>query len=320
MSDVVEMLETAYRVERTPAAWLSDVLATARPGLDRGGGADAYFVDCAEGFRAWGRLELGGSRRSQWESWMRAVTDAQKRRIHMFAPVGYTASLPDDTAPAQRWLSQNAWPGMLGVNAIDARGKGIALVGHDAVPAQAPPDADLLRRWARIGAHLATAARLLEAVSPVAEAVLGPDGRLLHAEVEAKGEIARRALRDAAIAIDRVRTRQGRRDPDHALEKWRTLVAGRWTLVDSFERDGRRYILARPNAPTRAAEPQLSPREAQAVHAAALGHPDKLIAYELGTAPSTVSNLLARARRKLGLRNRVELVHWARERLGSEEA
>lgn len=281
--------------------------------LDRGGGVDGYFVDCAEGFRAWGRQELGGAnRRARWQTWMDAVPDTLKRRIHVFAPVGYTASLPVDTGAAQAWFEEREWAGMLGVNALDARGKGVTLVGHDASRTQPAPDPEMLSRWERVGAHVATAARLLERLSPH-EAVLAPDGRVLHVEAGARGEVARHALRDAAIAIDRVRTRRGRLDED-ALRRWKAVVAGRWTLVDSFERDGRRYLLARPNVPTRPTEANLSPREAQAVHAAALGHPDKLIAYELGTSTSTVSNLLARARRKLGLRNRVELVHWARQR------
>ena len=243
---------------------------------------------------------------------MDAVPDALKRRIHVFAPVGYTATLPEDTGEAQAWFEKREWAGMLGVNALDARGKGVTLVGHDARRSQPPPDPDVLGLWTRVGAHLAAGARLLEALSPRPDAVLAPDGRVLHVEAGAQSELARRVLRDATVEIDRVRSRRGRADGDDVLRRWRALIAGRWTLVDSFERDGRRYILARPNAPTRQAEAELSPREAQAAHAAGLGHPDKLIAYELGISPSTASNLLARARRKLGLRSRVELVQWAR--------
>lgn len=314
MDDIVALLEATYRVEQPPAEWLAGVLQAARPSLDRGGGVDGYFVDCSEGFRAWGRLELGGRRRAaRWRAWMDAVPDALKRRIHVFAPVGYTASLPEDTGEAQAWFQERAWAGMLGVNALDARIKGVTLVGHDAARSQPPPDAETLSRWTRLGAHVAAGARLLEALSPTPDAVLAPDGRVLHVEASAQSPLARRALRDATVEIDRVRSRRGRADGDDVLRRWSALVAGRWTLIDSFERDGRRYILARPNAPTRQAEAKLSPREAQAAHAAGLGHPDKLIAYELGTSPSTVSNLLARARRKLGLRNRVELVQWARD-------
>jgi DNA-binding CsgD family transcriptional regulator len=49
-------------------------------------------------------------------------------------------------------------------------------------------------------------------------------------------------------------------------------------------------------------------REAQVARGAALGHSNKLIAYELGLATSTVSTLLARAIRKLRLHSRGALI------------
>lgn len=48
----------------------------------------------------------------------------------------------------------------------------------------------------------------------------------------------------------------------------------------------------------------MSPREEQVLAHAALGHSNKLIAYELGLAHSTVRVLLARASAKLGARGR----------------
>jgi DNA-binding CsgD family transcriptional regulator len=52
----------------------------------------------------------------------------------------------------------------------------------------------------------------------------------------------------------------------------------------------------------------LSERERQVLAYAALGHPNKLIAYELGIANSTVSVLLARAQTKLGAASRNEML------------
>jgi DNA-binding CsgD family transcriptional regulator len=46
----------------------------------------------------------------------------------------------------------------------------------------------------------------------------------------------------------------------------------------------------------------------QVASLAALGHPNKVIAYELGIALSSVATLLRRALRRLRLRNRAELV------------
>jgi DNA-binding CsgD family transcriptional regulator len=89
------------------------------------------------------------------------------------------------------------------------------------------------------------------------------------------------------------------------------LVAGTWSLVDVFDRDGRRYVIAQPNAPVVPPVTRLSSRESQVVACAALGHSNKLIAYELGLAPSTIAAHLARATAKLGATTRADLVRLA---------
>ena len=84
------------------------------------------------------------------------------------------------------------------------------------------------------------------------------------------------------------------------VELWRALISGRWSVVEHFERDGKRYYLAHKNDPELAADRALTPRERQVFGYAELGHSDKLIAYSLGLSLSTVSTLLSSARRKLG--------------------
>jgi DNA-binding CsgD family transcriptional regulator len=85
-------------------------------------------------------------------------------------------------------------------------------------------------------------------------------------------------------------------------------VAGRWSLVDQFERDGRRYIVAHENVPRARGPVALTEREKQILAYAVLGHHNKLIAYELGIADSTVRVLMARAAAKLGVRTRADLL------------
>lgn len=95
------------------------------------------------------------------------------------------------------------------------------------------------------------------------------------------------------------------------------MLAGRWSLIDQFERDGRRYYVARPNAP----EPPdhdlegFPGRERQVVALLALGRSNKAIAYELGLSPSTIGTLLRRATQRVGLTTVAELASWARGRL-----
>jgi DNA-binding CsgD family transcriptional regulator len=116
------------------------------------------------------------------------------------------------------------------------------------------------------------------------------------------------SLRDAAIALDR-RERRTHRDPAEAILLWLGLVAGKWSIVDEFDTDGRRYLVVRRCDPA-ALPPDraLTLRERQVTSFAGLGHSSKLIAYELGLAESTIALHLKCAAKKLGCRSRVDLV------------
>ncbi len=91
------------------------------------------------------------------------------------------------------------------------------------------------------------------------------------------------------------------------------MVAGRWSLVDFIDRDGKRMILARENCPQVRDLQALTPIERSVVGYAALEHSNKHLAYELGLAPSTVASHLARALKKLRLTSRHDLI----ERFGA---
>jgi len=90
------------------------------------------------------------------------------------------------------------------------------------------------------------------------------------------------------------------------------LANARWSLVDTYETNGVRYVTARENSPVISGVASLSAREQQVTSLAALGHSNKLIAYELGLAHSTVRVLFARAAVKLGARTRSEVIERVR--------
>jgi DNA-binding CsgD family transcriptional regulator len=92
------------------------------------------------------------------------------------------------------------------------------------------------------------------------------------------------------------------------VAQWKALVDARWSLVDHFERDGKHFILAERNDPIAGGIALLSDRERQVVALAAVGHANKMIAYELGISVSTVGVLLARAAKRVGVRSRKKLV------------
>src|SRR3954469_23827982 len=93
-----------------------------------------------------------------------------------------------------------------------------------------------------------------------------------------------------------------------ATTLWRDLLSGRWSIIRHFERNGRRFLLARRNDPRAPGFAPLTSQERQIAGYAALGHSSKLIAYELGLAPSTVAERLQLAISKLGIRSRSELI------------
>jgi DNA-binding CsgD family transcriptional regulator len=196
-----------------------------------------------------------------------------------------------------------------GVTGFDTRGHGVFLGGFLSRASQLDPV--FRARFERVGAHLGVGLRYRRAAKGLhcaPEAVLTPAAELLHAEGEARTARARDGLVRAVKAIDRARGRQRRTDPDGALLAWKGLVGARWSLVDEFESDGKRYLVARENEPHAMPLAALSKRERQVVGYVVLGHTTKLIAYELGIADSTVRVLLRRAMQRLGVTTRAALV------------
>jgi DNA-binding CsgD family transcriptional regulator len=173
------------------------------------------------------------------------------------------------------------------------------------------------RMWQRVAIHLAAGRRLLgrpsSAEAPDVEAVLDPGGSLTHAVGNATQPGARDVLRSAVKSMDQARTRSGRRDPLQALDLWRGLLAGRWSLMDHFDSDGRRFVLARKNDPDVPEPRALSRRQRQVAFYASLGWSNQEIAYALGLSENTVSAHLRTSLKKLGVATRAGLVRWANE-------
>ncbi len=127
-----------------------------------------------------------------------------------------------------------------------------------------------------------------------------------------KPALEEETVREAVLRAERARLWTQQADRGEALARWQALVDGRWSLVERFEFGGRRYLVARENT-LGARDPRgLTLRERQVAALAALGHPLKLIAYELGLSRPSVSASLASAMRKLGARTQAELLAWVR--------
>jgi DNA-binding CsgD family transcriptional regulator len=199
------------------------------------------------------------------------------------------------------------------VKASQTHARGCAFVGPlNRVRSFPARTAGVLSRVAR---HIAAAQRLRQSVQRTdhrisldAEAVLDQRGAVLHAEGEARGKVERKLLADATRTLVGAKGRFLDSDPEQVTSLWNALVDGRWSLVDSFDSDGKRFLLARRNALELPEPSALTPAERQVAALFARGHSSKLVAYELGHSASVVSSTLQRALRKLHLRSRAELI------------
>jgi DNA-binding CsgD family transcriptional regulator len=162
-----------------------------------------------------------------------------------------------------------------------------------------------LHVWQRIATHVGAAHRLRrnrDATPAGAEAVLSPTGQVQHLVPGA----GREQIEEGFARRQHARRRDV--SPEAALDVWKGLHDGRWSLVDHIDTDGKAFVLAVHNEPARDVVSTITDRQRGAVALAALGYSNKQIAYSLGLSAGAVAMLLTRAREATGARTRAELV------------
>ena len=316
--DWIGLLEASYRLDGSLDDWLRGVLESAQDELDVGLGAYGQVIGLSEngptvesvvalgpmsGLEADARASTQGAPAAAFDALFRSGMVAGSAR-DILERSGYGEDFADEVSRSTGGRITD----FLGVIAPDGEGRAISLGG--AHPKRARVDAGALRRWTRVAAHIGAGGRLHDELSSARggseEAVMRPDGRVVHAVGAATS--ARDVLRDAALRMDRARARLRREDPDEALDLWSGLVAGRWSLVDRFEEGGRRFVVAYRNEAEIPGPRGLSRREHLVCELLGRGRTSKEVAYELGVTVSAVFNAAARARVKLGLSSTTELV------------
>jgi DNA-binding CsgD family transcriptional regulator len=307
--DVISVIETAYRMDQDANAWLSNMLAAAGPMLDRGMGCSAFLYDASDVSRFRILATIGTEERS--DAIARAMERSTPERVAWtFRTQACRAASegPDwENQPAAKLFRSWGIHDVFFVNGLDPSGIGCFLTAKTG--ARLRLTAAMRQRWNRIATHVAAGYRLQRRLATgvdSAAAILTPSAKLEHV-ASREEESARDALVRAVLAIERARGGLRREDGDEAVALWKGLVSARWTLVDHFDSDGKRYVIARENAPATPRTQQLTQRERQVVAYARMGHSNKLIAYELGISASTVGVLLWRAAAKLGTTTREEL-------------
>ena len=321
MTDVARLIDclgAAYRLDLEGAEYVQHIVETAAPLLDRGFGVFAYTYDARDRERPT-MVHCAGSKRFDpgWLPPFYAALQAAGLQGPPY-PTGFHAWRHIRCARASAirrmgpilplFAHMGGSRDTFAMNALDASGQGLWLGAP--LPSMRKEQSRRVELFTRVAAHLTAAMRLRRNAGtskPRAAAVLSPSGALLHAERDEGVVDAREELRQATLAFDDARTKKMRGDVEETTQGWRPLVGSRWSLLDDFDSDGRRFVLAVENAPpTRPPRKDLSEREHQIMTQAHLGHADKVIAYELGLAPSTVRVLLHRAARKLGASTRRE--------------
>jgi DNA-binding CsgD family transcriptional regulator len=312
VKDPIAVIEAAYRVESSETDWLEELARVSAATMGSNQGAMAFQFDASSG--DWVHI-TGVAAQGLPPEFVKGLfnfpdlpVEQGMQLIKLYTSITF-GSLREAFAPVmpelRELLTHFGIGDMIGINAVDPTGRGCMVGVATSRKAYSNSTREL---WKRLAAHLSAGSRLRKTLQALvqeprdraaaAEAVLTPDGRVEHAVGDAEPRDAREALRDALVRIDRARSRH--ESPTTSVELWRGLVSGRWSVVEHFERDGKRYYLAHKNDPELAADRGLTPRERQVFAYAELGQSDKLIAYTLGLSLSTVSTLLSNARRKLG--------------------
>ena len=328
-SDAIDLIEAAYDLDKPDSIWLPSLMDAAAPIMDQGLGMFGFgFV----------RPEGGGGKDAVIHNMhLRALPPDFPERfaaasgalspefVRAVTPPGYAGTWSEisEDYPEEFELLRNklGYVDLFGVTAIDPDGVGVDISVPLREPMKLSPKSRL--RWQMLGAHIASAYRLRRALGKAAdasaddpgdfpygaEAVLDSNGfRLVDSKGRARDRSAAETLRRAARRIDKARGPLRKNDPVKALETWKALVCGRWSVVDWFDTDGRRFVLARPNPPKVFDPRGLNEQECQVVTYVLLGDSNKLIAYRLGLSQGRVSVLLRSAMHKLGVKSKAQLV------------
>jgi len=307
----IDLIEACYAEQPTDEAWLGRVVDVTAPLTNEGLGVYAFCYDTRKyPLRTWSMTATAENNMPLpvLEAALAGATpeyiELSWRRLH----AATASEVPgwNDEPSRRDFFESIGTRDVLAINAYDPSGVG-CMIGTP-LPKLRRLNKGERSRYERLAMHLASGFRLRTRIRE-AEAILSTSGALLDASSEEVKEArARASLHDAVRDIERARGKMRREDPDGAVLSWRALVSARWSIVDQFESDGKRLLVAVANAPEPTPVAKLSARESHVLARIAKGQTTKHVAYELGIADSTVRVLLLRAMRTLGAKTREEAI------------
>lgn len=311
----VGAVELAYSQQESDALWLREIIEHLAPVMHAGLGVFGWFYDARDlsdiKFMHPTLLDTpSGALEALHASLISEHRIEGFISEHYATPAGTVSGQLRDSFATYRPLHDTLGPlgirDIVTINGFDVDGRGIAINAFLPAPTALPPQR--LSQLQQMAAHLISSSRLRR-VDDAREAVLDIDGKIQDATGEAKAPAARAALSLAARAVEAARGKLRRAEPAQALQTWRALVEGRWSVVDFVDTDGKRFLVARVNEPTPSANARgLTKREHQIAALVGRGHSNKLIAYDLGLGEGTVASYLRRVIEKLGVSSRGEVI------------
>jgi DNA-binding NarL/FixJ family response regulator len=321
-ANAIEIVERAYDVSGTEADWLRGVVDGAFTDLDFGDGLYAFTDESAlpqlVSTPAFVQRDVDQSIAERLAVLNRGAPAEYytiMRRCQV-ACGGLESTFGADHGIVRQFRAHMEPVGILdgfSLFAHDGQSGGITLSSPARAVVEMPPRVRGI--WRRVGIHLANALRLrrrLASKMAEREAIFDPQGKLEDVAPRIKdNRTACRTLVAGVHSMERARTAKVRRTPEEALSLWQGLVGGHWSLVEHWEKDGRRYLAAIRNRPGIVDPRALTRSEASVLHYVGLGAPNKEIAFTLGLSSGAVSRALSQLLRKFRCKGRVDLAHFA---------
>ena len=336
-SAIIDFTEAAYDLDLSDEEWLPTVLERGLSVLDHGLGVAGieYGRPPGGGALQFLRIQVASGPQDFPTQHMAALQAWPPELLREQTRSGLVSTMSENTKSHPEALDMytshvSYCKDALGITTVDCKGAGVAIIAPlREVTVLTGRDR---QRWQMLAAHLEAGHRLRRALAAQgagqepctdlphtnlphdAEAIF--DAKSFHitdAVGSAREPSARKKLRNAALAVDRARGKLRETDPEKALATWKALVRGRWSMVDWFDSDGRRFVLGIPNAPHVRDPRGLTESEKRVVACTIQGASNKMIAYRLGLSTSRVSLLVRSSMKKLGLRTRAQLVKRIRD-------
>jgi DNA-binding CsgD family transcriptional regulator len=319
--DYLAIVEAAYAQGRSDQEWVQGLADAARPIVDAGLGVMAYNYDASGrgGVQLGAMAQAGGEMdlQAKGRAFAASLTPDQVRPFYSASPPTevlrnlFRPGPPTAVSLAASLEILEKGPAVV-MDAIGIRGhnpdaRGCVITAASTGPYRIPPRTRA--SLDRVASHIAAAHRLRRrqaSLEPLAraEAIFSAKGRLEHVADAASPSAVLQAAVEKRLLGQRVRAEE----PERALELWRALVAGYFTVVDHVDHDGKRFLLAHRNEVSLLRPTALDRNERMVALYVSWGHSGKLIAYELGLSQAAVSAHLASVLRKLRLRSRADLV------------